>query len=107
MALESKIKNVSIVVKANVYFEGKVVSHTVELSDGSKKTLGFIYPGSFCFDTTTTERMDIVAGSCRVRLNGHDDYKSFSAGGTFEVPAHQSFDITVENGVVEYVCSYL
>ena len=31
---------VEVVAKANVYFDGKVVSHTVRFQDGSKKTLG-------------------------------------------------------------------
>jgi uncharacterized protein YaiE (UPF0345 family) len=35
-----KFENVTVVAKANVYFDGKVVSHTVLLASGKKKTLG-------------------------------------------------------------------
>ena len=42
---ETEFPNVTAVVKANVYFEGKVVSHTILLGGGKKKTLGLIYPG--------------------------------------------------------------
>ena len=34
----SKFDNVSVVKKANVYFDGKCVSHTVNFADGSRKS---------------------------------------------------------------------
>ncbi|MEC8657279.1 MAG: pyrimidine/purine nucleoside phosphorylase, partial [Verrucomicrobiota bacterium] len=49
-------ENVSVSAKANVYFDGKVVSHSITLSDGSQKTLGLIYPGSYHFNTAKAER---------------------------------------------------
>ncbi|MEO6786227.1 MAG: pyrimidine/purine nucleoside phosphorylase, partial [Chthoniobacteraceae bacterium] len=39
--------NVTAIAKANVYFGGKVVSHTILLASGEKKTLGLICPGTF------------------------------------------------------------
>jgi uncharacterized protein YaiE (UPF0345 family) len=98
--------NVEVVTKANLYFEGKVVSHTVMFADGSKKTLGLIYPGSFHFGTGAPERMQIVAGSCRARLDGQQEWKSYAAGSAFAVPGASGFDIAVEDGIVEYVCSF-
>jgi uncharacterized protein YaiE (UPF0345 family) len=98
--------NVEVVTKANVYFEGKVVSHTVVFADGSKKTLGLIYPGSFHFGTGAPERMQIVAGSCRARLDGQQEWKGYAAGTAFSVPGASGFDIAVEDGIVEYVCSF-
>lgn len=47
--------NVTVDSIANVYFDGKVVSHTIHLADGSRKTLGLIYPGSFYFGTAAAE----------------------------------------------------
>ncbi|MDF2876274.1 MAG: ppnP, partial [Sporomusa sp.] len=35
-----QFEKVSIIKKANVYFEGKVTSRTVIFADNSKKTLG-------------------------------------------------------------------
>lgn len=101
-----KFDGVSIVTKANVYFDGKVVSHTVYLADGAKKTLGLIYPGSFHFTTNAAEVMTIVAGTCRVRLKGESDWRSYAAGSSFPVPANSAFDIEVESGIAEYVCSF-
>jgi len=33
----NEIENVRVALKTNVYFSGKVVSHTLTLKDGSKK----------------------------------------------------------------------
>ena len=59
---------VTATCKANIYFDGKVISHTLTLTDGSKKTLGLIYPGSYTFNTDAPEKMEIIAGACRVRI---------------------------------------
>jgi len=101
-----RFDGVSVVTKANVYFDGKVVSHTVNFADGSKKTIGLIYPGSFTFTTGAPEVMEIVAGACRVRLKGEGAWKDYPAGTAFSVPADSAFDIAVESGIAEYVCSF-
>jgi uncharacterized protein YaiE (UPF0345 family) len=103
---QTEFSNVTVVAKANVYFEGRVVSHSVLFADGSKKTLGLIYPGDYYFDTKAPERMDIVAGSCRVRLKGASDWKEYGAGTGFDVPGDSGFDIAVSSGIAEYVCSF-
>jgi hypothetical protein len=101
-----RFDGVSVVTKANVYFDGKVVSHTVNFPDGSKKTIGLIYPGSFTFNTGAPEVMEIAAGACRARLKGESAWKPYAAGTSFTVPANSSFDIEVEAGIAEYVCSF-
>ena len=101
-----KFHGVSVVTKANVYFDGKVVSHTVFFADGSKKSIGLIYPGSFNFTTNAAEVMAIVAGACRVRLKGENSWKPYPAGSSFPVAANSAFDIEVESGIAEYVCSF-
>ena len=99
---------VTAVAKANVYFEGKVVSHSILLpGDGSKKTLGLIFPGKFHFGTDKAELMEIVAGACGVKLDGQSSETSFSAGQSFQVPANSGFDIEVKSGICEYICSFL
>jgi purine/pyrimidine-nucleoside phosphorylase len=105
-SIPPQFDNVSIPTKANVYFDGRVISHTVIFKDGTKKTLGLIYPGTFKFTTGAPERMDITAGSCRYRLSGHADWTACAAPGHFEVPGDSSFEIAVEDGVTEYVCSF-
>jgi uncharacterized protein YaiE (UPF0345 family) len=105
--IPTEFRGVTAVAKANVYFEGKVVSHSILLPDSSKKTLGLIYPGKFHFGTDKAELMEIVAGACEVKLDGQSSETSFSAGQSFQVPAKSGFDIEVKSGICEYICSFL
>jgi len=105
-SIPEKFEGVGVAVKANVYFDGRVVSHSVFLPDGTKKTLGLIYPGSYRFNTGTPERMDIVSGTCRVMLAGEDGWKPYPAGSGFDVPGDSHFEIAVDEGITEYVCSF-
>jgi uncharacterized protein YaiE (UPF0345 family) len=105
--IPAEFRNVTAVAKANVYFDGKVISHTILLPDGSKKTLGLIFPGKFHFGTDKAERMEIVAGQCAVKLDGQTALSTSSAGQTFTVPAKAGFDIEVKAGICEYICTYL
>ncbi len=105
--METQFENVTALAKANVYFDGKVASHTLLFPDGSKKTLGLIYPGEYHFGTEAAEEMAIVDGSCEVVLDGQENAAVHSAGDAFEVPANSGFTIRVAEGVCQYVCSFL
>lgn len=106
-SLPTQFPGVTVATKANVYFDGKVVSHSVIFADGSKKTLGLIYPGSYHFGTGAPERMEIVAGSCKVTLDGQTVVKAYDAGTYFDVPGKSGFTIEVAGGICEYICSFL
>ncbi|HKI50995.1 MAG TPA: pyrimidine/purine nucleoside phosphorylase [Geothermobacteraceae bacterium] len=101
-----EFSNVTVICKANIYFDGKVVSHAIELADGSRKTLGLIYPGGYKFDTGAPELMELVAGACRVRIAGQGDWQEYATGDSFEVPGESFFEIDVVDGIAEYVCSF-
>jgi uncharacterized protein YaiE (UPF0345 family) len=107
MSLPSEFSGVTVHTKANVYFDGKVVSHTVLFPGGEKKTLGLIYAGSYHFGTGAPERMEIVAGACRVQLDGGQGWKDYAAGTHFDVPGKSGFTIEVAGGICEYICSFL
>jgi uncharacterized protein YaiE (UPF0345 family) len=107
MSVPTEFKQVTALTKVNVYFDGKVVSHSILFADGSKKTLGLIYPGKYHFGTDKAERMEIVAGTCTVKLDGQTSTASYSAGQHFDVPAKSGFDIEVASGLCEYICSFL
>src|SRR5258706_11449563 len=102
--MATEFRGVTAVTKANVYFDGKVVSHSILFPDGSKKTLGLIYPGKFHFGTDKAERMEIVAGACTVKLDGQSATRDYTADTAFDVPAKSGFDIAVKGGICEYVC---
>ena len=101
----SQFDNVSVVKQANVYFDGKCISHTVLLADGSRKTIGVIMPSSLTFTTSAPEVMECVAGSCRVRLNGKEQWTTYAAGQSFAVPGDASFDIACDDAF-HYVCHF-
>ena len=103
----TEFKGVTLVAKANVYFDGKVVSHTFLPADGSRKTAGVILPGKFHFGTDKAERMEIVAGECIVKPDGSPAARTYSAGQVFEVPAKSGFDIVVKSGACDYICTFL
>ena len=107
MPIPTEFKNVTAVAKANVYFDAKVVSHSILFQDGSKKTLGLIYPGKYHFGTDKAERMEIVAGNCRVKIDGKAGEHAYAAGQYFDVPAKSGFDIEVSDGLCEYICSFI
>ena len=89
----SQFDNVSVVKKANVYFDGKCVSHTVLLADGSRKSVGVIFPSSLTFNTGAPEVMELNAGKCRIRLQGDSEWKTYSGGESFSVPGNSSFGL--------------
>lgn len=105
--MRSSFPNVTVDAKANVYFDGRVVSHTVHFTDGTKKTLGLIYPGKYHFGTAAPERMEIIAGACEVVLDGAGDTIAIEAGSAFDVAGNSGFTITVADGICEYICSFL
>jgi len=102
----TEFADATINCKANIYFDGKVISHSVTLPDGSRKPLGLISPGSYKFDTAAAEIMEITAGTCRVRIADQEPWQEFAAGTFFEVPGNSSFTIEVAEEIVEYVCSF-
>lgn len=101
----SQFDNVSVVKKANVYFDGKCVSHTVVLADGTRKSVGVILPSTLLFNTGAPEIMELLEGKCRIRLKGDDAWKNYGGGESFSVPGDSSFDIeTLET--LHYVCHF-
>ena len=101
----SKFDNVSVLKQANVYFDGKCVSHTVLFPDGSKKSVGVILPATLTFNTGVPETMECVAGRCRVRLKGESEWSHYGAGESFSVPGNSSFDIEALEPY-HYVCHF-
>ena len=101
----TELDNVTVKTAANIYFDGKCVSHTVIMADGARKTLGVIFPGSLTFSTGEPEKIDIVAGSCKVRLPGAAAWTSYVAGQSFSVPGENKFDIETTE-TLHYICHF-
>jgi purine/pyrimidine-nucleoside phosphorylase len=102
----SEFKNVTVVKKANVYFDGKVSSRTVLFGDGSKKTLGIMMPGEYDFGTAEKERMEILSGNLEILIPGAGSWQKICGGESFEVPAQAKFKLRVFQ-ITDYCCSYI
>lgn len=98
--------NVTVVKKANIYYDGKVTSRTVLFPDGSKKTLGIMLPGDYEFGTDKKELMEILAGELKFLLPGDTEWQVINGQGSFEVPANAKFKLQVSTPV-DYCCSYI
>ena len=101
----AQFDNVSVKKKANIYFDGKCVSHTVLFPNGTRNTLGVIFPSTLTFNTDSPELMEINSGVCKVRLAGESDWDSHQAGDKFAIAGNASFDIEVVE-TLDYVCHY-
>ncbi|MFM2065907.1 MAG: hypothetical protein RLZZ584_816 [Pseudomonadota bacterium] len=96
----------TVSTKANVYFDGKCVSHGITLADGTKKSVGVILPSALTFNTGAPEIMEGVAGACSIKLAGVSEWQSYGAGQSFNVPGNSSFEIRVEGEPYHYICHF-
>jgi purine/pyrimidine-nucleoside phosphorylase len=103
--ITEKIDGASVSAQANVYFDGKCVSHTVTLADGTRKSVGVVLPSQLTFNTGAAEIMECVAGGCEYKLAGTDSWQKSGPGEKFSVPANSSFDIKVAEAY-HYICHF-
>ena len=104
--MTNEFSAVTVVRKANIYFDGGVTSRTIKFPSGEVKTLGVILPGEYTFNTDKKEIMEIQCGDVQVKLTGSAEWKAYSAGTQFEVPARSSFVIKALS-VADYCCSFI
>jgi uncharacterized protein YaiE (UPF0345 family) len=100
-----KFENVTVIKKANLYFNGNVTSRTILFKDGTRKTLGIILPGQYEFGTADREQMEMLAGELKALLPGSKEWKTFKTGQTFEIPANSKFKVEAKD-TADYCCSY-
>ncbi|MEO8023200.1 pyrimidine/purine nucleoside phosphorylase [Polaromonas sp.] len=103
--ITEQIANISVTTQANVYFDGKCVSHGITLADGTKKSVGVVLPSTLTFSTGAPEIMECVAGSCDYKLAGSDTWVTSSAGEKFSVPGNSKFEIRVSQAY-HYICHF-
>jgi uncharacterized protein YaiE (UPF0345 family) len=103
--MTDKFSNTTVTTRANVYFEGKCISHSIELPNGSKKSLGVILPSSLKFNTASPETMELLEGVCRVKLADSEAWLPYSGGQSFKVSGNSSFQIEVTQ-TLHYICHF-
>lgn len=102
----SEFTGVTVVKNANIYFDGAVTSRTIRFADGTVKTLGFMQPGEYRFNTGAAELMEILSGDLDVQLPGQDGWQAIAGGQSFNVPGDASFVVRVKTPT-DYCCSFL
>ena len=100
-----KIDGVSVTTQANVYFDGKCISHGITFPDGTKKSVGVILPATLTFSTGAPEIMEGVGGSCEYRLADSEAWVTSAAGQKFSIPGNSKFDIRV-TAPYHYICHF-
>ncbi|MSQ80498.1 MAG: pyrimidine/purine nucleoside phosphorylase [Candidatus Methylopumilus sp.] len=101
----AQFDNVSVKKKANIYFDGKCVSHTVLLPNGTRSAIGVIFPSKLTFNTQAAELMEVLAGKCRVKIHSASEWNNYQENEKFSVPANSSFEIETTE-MLHYVCHF-
>lgn len=102
----SSFNDVNIKKEANVYFDGKVTSRSIEFKDGVEKSLGIMQEGEYRFNTEAAEIMEMYSGNFEIRPEGKDEFTKMSPPCRFEVPKNSYFDIKVHE-LTDYCCTYI
>ncbi len=103
--MTEQFDNVTVTTKANVYFDGKCISHTIKLPNGVRKSVGAILPSSLTFNTGAPEIMELIEGRCKVTLKDETTATEYVGGQSFNVPGDSSFQIeTLET--LHYICHF-
>jgi purine/pyrimidine-nucleoside phosphorylase len=105
MSIRERLEGVSVETRANVYFGGRCISHTIRVADGARKSVGVILPGVLTFETNAPEVMELVMGRCRVKIGGSGAAREYNPGDRFEVPGQSRFEIEALEPV-HYVCHF-
>lgn len=102
----TEFKDVDVVKTANVYYDGKVASRTLNFPDGSRKTLGFMQAGEYEFSTGQAEIIEVLGGAADVQIEGASGWTQCATGSEFHVPANSSFKLKIDS-YFDYCCSYM
>ena len=106
MTSPESFSNVTAKAVANVFFQGRVVSHSIVDDKGVRRSLGVVQPGAYTFTTAAPEIMEITAGVVRAKVDGEDEWGLYTAGQSFHVPANTSFEMVVEEDLAQYICIF-
>lgn len=91
-------------IKVNEYFGGNVKSLGYTSSQGNA-TLGVMEDGAYEFNTGTAEVMVVIQGQLTALLAGEQEWKSYTNGQEFKVPANSSFKVK-SKGQTSYLCKF-
>ncbi|WP_017445552.1 pyrimidine/purine nucleoside phosphorylase [Gayadomonas joobiniege] len=88
----------------NSYFDGKVKSIAFE-GEQLPTTVGVMAAGDYEFSTSKKEVMTVISGEMTVLLPGETEWQTFTKGQSYEIPANDSFKLTLKSDTA-YLCTY-
>lgn len=91
-------------MQVNRYFDDNVLSISFDNQAG-QQSAGVMQPGSYVFDTSKHETMTVVSGALTIKRESDEEFVTFTAGQSFEVPANQDFQVQVDEQTA-YLCHY-
>lgn len=100
-----ELRNATVEINGNIYFDGKVTSRKLLLDDGSMITLGIVLPGEYEFSVVDREDVQLTNGFAEVLLPNEKEWKTVNQGQIFTVIAKSKYRIKCKV-IVEYLCSY-
>jgi len=103
--MSSSLTGVTVKPQANVYFDGKCISHSLTQADGTSLSVGVILPATLTFNTGAPDIMECVAGWCEYQLAGSNQWVRSGAGEKFSIPGNSSFQIRVTEPY-HYICHF-
>lgn len=105
--MNERIDVVSVGLKANVYFDGRVVSRDVFFQDGLRRTIGVVLPGTYEFGVGDKEIVTIISGEAEVLLPpGLKEWEKVSEGSLFSIIKDSSYKLRC-SVILEYLCEFI
>jgi len=95
-------QNVSVKKKPNIFYDGRVISWTIILSEDSRKSLGVMLPGEYEFEPPTDEIMEFISGELDILLPG-SKWTAVNNNDKFFISAQTSFKVNIRT-LTEYCC---
>jgi len=102
MERDGDFNGATIISKARLLHGGRVATRSVITGEGEMKSLGLMHPGTYRLTTEAPETVEILQGSCRVKLAGEQAWNTYQAGERFSVPANSFYEIEADD-VLDYV----
>jgi uncharacterized protein YaiE (UPF0345 family) len=103
--MSTSLNGLTVKPQANVYFDGKCVSHSLTRADGTALSVGVILPATLTFNTGAPEIMECVGGWCEYKLANSEQWVRSGEGEKFTIPGNSSFQIRVTEPY-HYICHF-
>jgi purine/pyrimidine-nucleoside phosphorylase len=103
--MSTSLTGLTVKPQANVYFDGKCISHSLTRADGTSLSVGVILPSTLTFNTGAPEIMECVGGWCEYKLVGSEQWVRSGEGESFIIPGQSSFQIRVTEPY-HYICHF-